>query len=116
MVEFTLVSFIFLFILLGTIDFGRAIFTYAELHNAVREGARYARVHPSDSTGTKSTVVGAISGFTLTTSAVTVSCSGSCGTGDSVTVSASYKFSAVAQTFLNLSPITLTASATDAVD
>lgn len=116
MVEFALVSVIFLTILLGTIDFGRGVFMYAELHNAVREGARYARVHPSDTTGTKSTVVGYIQGFTLSAGAVTVSCTNSCVTGDTVTVSVSYNFSAVTQSFLRLSPVTLSASATDAVD
>ena len=44
-VEFAFASIIFLLIVFGTIDFGRAIFIAGDLHNAAREGARYGKVH-----------------------------------------------------------------------
>jgi Flp pilus assembly protein TadG len=47
LVEFSLVvSFLFL-ILFGIIDFSRVFFAYATMANGVREGARYAVVHPN---------------------------------------------------------------------
>ncbi len=53
-VEFAIVSIIFLMIVLGTIDFGRAIYMYSELTNSVREGARYAQVAPTATSAIKS--------------------------------------------------------------
>jgi Flp pilus assembly protein TadG len=51
LVEFSLVvSFLFL-ILFAIIDFSRVFFAYATMANGVREGARYAVVHP-DATDT----------------------------------------------------------------
>lgn len=48
LVEFSLVvSFLFL-ILFGIIDFSRLFFAYATMANGVREGARYAVVHPDN--------------------------------------------------------------------
>ncbi|NLF12022.1 MAG: pilus assembly protein [Anaerolineaceae bacterium] len=50
-VEFAMVvSFLFL-ILFGIIDFSRLFFAYATMANGVREGARYAVVHPDDNVG-----------------------------------------------------------------
>jgi Flp pilus assembly protein TadG len=45
LIEFALVLPLFIFMVLVFIDVGRAIFTYASLSNAVREGTRYAIVH-----------------------------------------------------------------------
>ena len=51
MLEFALViSFLFL-LLFAIIDFSRVFFGYATMSNGVREGARYAIVHPHDDTG-----------------------------------------------------------------
>ncbi len=47
LVEIALVLPIFILIVLGTIDFGRAIYIYSVLANGAREGARYAIVHGS---------------------------------------------------------------------
>lgn len=117
MVEFALVGTAFFMILLGSLDFGRAIFMYSDLQNGVREGARYARVHPTDTAGIKSRVIDKTSVLGLTSSSITVSCSSSpCGTGANITVSASLPFQAVTQQFLGISPITLKATATDVTD
>jgi Flp pilus assembly protein TadG len=47
LVEIALVLPVFLLIVLGTIDFGRAIYIYSVMSNGAREGARYAIVHGS---------------------------------------------------------------------
>src|SRR5579884_311042 len=104
-VEFAIVGTVFIMILLGTLDFGRAIFMYSDLQNSVREGARYARIKPTDTSGIKSTVVNKATDLGLTSSSVTVSCSGGCTTGGTVTVSASFTFQAVTQHLLGISPI-----------
>ncbi len=51
LLEFALViSFLFL-LLFAIIDFSRVFFGYATMSNGVREGARYAIVHPNDEAG-----------------------------------------------------------------
>ncbi len=115
-VEFALVSIIFLMIVLGTVDLGRAVYMYSQLTNSVREGARYAQVAPTDTTGIKQRVVNYSTGLGLSTSDVSINCTGSCKTGDDVTVSVSMSFSLVAQQFLGISPFTMRAHATDAID
>jgi hypothetical protein len=49
MVEFALVAPAFFMLLMGIIEVGRFIFYYEVLHNATREGARYAIVNGSNS-------------------------------------------------------------------
>jgi Flp pilus assembly protein TadG len=115
-VEFALASLVFLLFVFGTIDFGRAIFVSAELHNAAREGTRYGIVHPTDTAGMKSAVVAKAVGTGLTTAGVTVSCSGGCTTGGTVTVSAQVSFSAVTQSFLGIPALTLNASSTAEIE
>ena len=45
LVEFALIIPLVLFLLMGFLDLGRAIFYYSSLSNAVREGTRYAIVN-----------------------------------------------------------------------
>jgi Flp pilus assembly protein TadG len=69
MVEFAVLAPIFFLLLLGTIDLGRAVYTYNAISNAAREGARSAV--PFDSPmPTNASVVAAVQsklggGFTL---------------------------------------------------
>jgi hypothetical protein len=49
LVEFALVAPIFILALLALLEFGRAVYYVQMLHNAAREGARYAIVHGSGS-------------------------------------------------------------------
>jgi hypothetical protein len=46
--EFAIILPIFLLIIIGVFDLGRAIFYYSGLHNAAREGARFGAVNPCD--------------------------------------------------------------------
>lgn len=52
MVEFSLAITIFLLILMGTIDLGRAAYQYNGVAQAARELARVASVHPGTTLGT----------------------------------------------------------------
>jgi Flp pilus assembly protein TadG len=111
-VEFAIVSVAFFMMVFGTIDFGRAIYMYSQLHNAVREGARYGKMNPADTSGIKSRVTDSASVFNMTDSDITVACTGGCYPGCSdVTVSASASFSAITQEFLGIGPITMSSSA-----
>lgn len=51
LVEFALILPIALFLILGFVDLGRAIFNYATISNMVREGARYAISDSTAATG-----------------------------------------------------------------
>jgi Flp pilus assembly protein TadG len=116
-VEFAIVSVAFFLMVFGTIDFGRAIYMYSQLHNAVREGARYGKLYPTATTTIKNKVIADATAFDLGTSDVTVSCAGSCtSTSTAITVAASASFSAITQEFLGIAPITMTASATDGTE
>ena len=48
LVEFALVALFLLLTMFAIIDFARVFFGYATMANGVREGARYAVVHPED--------------------------------------------------------------------
>ena len=112
-VEFALTSFVFLAIVLGTIDFGRVIFTYSQLHNAVREGARVAKVNCTGTSAIKDAVIDRSPTLGLAPGDITVSTSGGCVPPDGkATVQATTTFTAVTQAFLGISPINLTSSAT----
>jgi Flp pilus assembly protein TadG len=69
MVEFAVLAPIFFLLLLGTIDLGRAVYTYNAISNAAREGARAAVPYDSP-LPTNAAVVAAVQsklggGFTL---------------------------------------------------
>ena len=51
LLEFALVVVFLLLVMFGIIDFARVFFGYATMSNGVREGARFAVVHPHDEAG-----------------------------------------------------------------
>ena len=51
LLEFSLVIMFLLLLVFGIVDFSRVFFGYATMANGVREGARYAIVHPDDDAG-----------------------------------------------------------------
>lgn len=53
MLELAIVLPVLLLILLGTIDLGRAFYTYIALTNAAREAARYAAAHGTPASSTQ---------------------------------------------------------------
>jgi Flp pilus assembly protein TadG len=52
LVEFSLVCFMFIIMLLGVVEMGRMVLVYTTVANAARAGARYAIVHGVNRTGT----------------------------------------------------------------
>src|SRR3712207_5372250 len=78
-VEFAVVSLAFFMIVFGTIDFGRAVYMYSELSNAVREGARYGKMNPAETTNIKNRVIEkapTLNGMAYDD--IAVSCTGGC--------------------------------------
>jgi len=117
MVEFALVSILFLMTVLGALDFGRAIYINSQLTNSVSEGARYAQIAPNDTTNIRAKVIAKGTGLGLKSTDVTVTCStANCTTGGEVTVAANLKFSFITQNFLGIKPFTMHAQATNAID
>jgi Flp pilus assembly protein TadG len=55
-VEFALIISILVLILMAIFDLGRATYYISALHNAAREGARYASVFPDDVVGIEAVV------------------------------------------------------------
>jgi Flp pilus assembly protein TadG len=51
LVEFSLIAFMFIMVLLGVVEMGRMVLVYTTVANAARAGARYAIVHGGDRTG-----------------------------------------------------------------
>lgn len=111
-VEFAIVSIAFFMIVFGTIDFGRAVYMYSELSNAVREGARYGKINPEKTANIKDRVIDKSPSLGLAYGDIGVHCTGGCYPGCAdVTVTASFQFSAITQDFLGIGPITLQSSA-----
>ena len=52
LVEFSLIAFMFIIVLLGVVEMGRMLLVYTTMANAARAGARYAIVHGGERTGT----------------------------------------------------------------
>jgi hypothetical protein len=52
--EFAITSLLLLTIIFFILDLGRAVYYYSTLQNAVREGARYGIIHPTDNVGINS--------------------------------------------------------------
>jgi Flp pilus assembly protein TadG len=52
LVEFSLIAFTFIILLLSVVEMGRMVLVYATVANSARAGARYAIVHGLERTGT----------------------------------------------------------------
>lgn len=131
-VEFAIASVVFLLIVFGTIDLGRAMYLNSQLTEATRDAAREARRETANGSA-----CGGINATTLTNrvrniknydeggacgqgdhprpglqqATVTYNCTPSCTSGGRLTINASMPFQAITQQFLGIGPITLKASA-----
>jgi PKD repeat protein len=108
LVEFALITPLFLLLLLLAIDFGRVFFTYVEINNGAREAAAYAAANPTDLSGMlakaqqETNVQGqagqgavSISATCQSPSGAAIDCgaaSGGAGAGNTVTVTATEQF------------------------
>jgi Flp pilus assembly protein TadG len=95
-IEFGLCGLAFLTMLFGVVEFGRLMFTYHELAEASRIGARYAIVHGSSSgaPASKSDIANATAAATslVTSTEVTVTFSPDNNPGSEVTVAIALPF------------------------
>jgi Flp pilus assembly protein TadG len=77
LIEFSIVAFLFLTILFGVVEIGRAMFAYTTVVTAARVGARYAIVHganrnPSSGPGSDpADVVSVVTGLTTISGLIT---------------------------------------------
>lgn len=105
MVEFALIAFTFIMVLLGVVEMGRLALVYTTMANSARAGTRYAIVHggdlssgasgPNDSSAVVTTVKNFASAGLLNTANLTVNVaypSGSNLAGSPVTVSVQYPY------------------------
>jgi Flp pilus assembly protein TadG len=130
-VEFALVSIVFFFIVFATVDFGRAIFVYSELHTGVRDAAREMKVKTANGNTGGAISAGLIQnrvrrGLNPETSAeanrpglqsatASYSCTGGCVSGGRLNITASVGFTPITLGFLQIlapgiGPLTLTSS------
>ncbi|MEA2525179.1 MAG: hypothetical protein QOF73_2406 [Thermomicrobiales bacterium] len=103
MVELAFVMPVLLLLTLGVLDLGRLYADYVDLKTAARDGAGYGMMHPTDTAGMKSRVLGAgvPSGTVATAScAPSAGCSTIDGTGQ-VVVSAESVFKPVTLGFFS---------------
>ena len=104
LVEFAIIVPLFMIFVFGLIDFGFGLKAYITVSSSTREGARYAAVgnpagpsFTSCTAATPTTVIGKVCS-TMTgvqksdIQSITVSCSPSCVSGNTVSVSSSYNY------------------------
>jgi len=141
-VEFALVAPLFLFVVFGLVDLGRATMLYNSVASAAHEGARFGMVLRDASWGTnfasagngnsagtygpnitaylaagyENTIVGQVArragALDLTRTSVTIAVSTKPDRGDELTVTVGQAFSPIAGSFLGIGPITVSASST----
>jgi Flp pilus assembly protein TadG len=63
LVEFSLVAFLSVMLLLGTFEMCRMVLVYTTVANAARAGARYAIVHGSDAATTSTVIQGQVENY-----------------------------------------------------
>lgn len=116
-VEFGLVSMAFFMIVFGTIDFGRAVFMYSQLHNSVQEGARYGKMNPTANYDIEAVVIDSAENLNISPGDIDIHCKGGCYPGCAeVTVEATALFTPLTARLLGLGaddlPIRMHASST----
>jgi Flp pilus assembly protein TadG len=119
LVEFALVATMLMMLIMGMIDFGRALYTKNSLTNAAREGGRFAAVQTdvkSREADIKNVVITHMSPFggaALTAAQITVTYNEPSGTVESTTIEIAYPFEPITPIagLIGLDPLTLKASA-----
>ncbi len=94
LVEFALMLPVLLLLIVGSLDLGRAYFTYISVINAAREGARYGAAHPTDTANIRSRAKNEVDSNFITLASLNVSptCVASCVHGNTMVVTVSYPF------------------------
>jgi Flp pilus assembly protein TadG len=123
LVEFALISFMFVMVLAGVVEMGRMVLVYNTIANAAREGTRYAIVHGADQTvspsgpgnpctctDVKTVVTNFASAGLINTSAMTITVSypnGDNNAGSPVTVKVLYTYDPFVSFFSSILNTTL---------
>src|ERR671934_1756406 len=81
MVEFALVVSALLLIVIGIMEFGRALYIYNAITNSAREAVHYGIIAPADTTGIQNAAINTAVAVGLTTSNITITCS-PCSSGN----------------------------------
>jgi Flp pilus assembly protein TadG len=126
MIEFSLIAFMFIIVLLGVVEMGRMILVYTTIANAARAGARYAIVHgagqtvspsgpgsPCTCTQIQAVVTNFASAGLVTTSLLTTTVNypdNSNAAGSRVTVTVSYPYDPMVRYFTSLLSDTLSST------
>lgn len=118
LVEFALGLTVILILLAGTLDLGRAYFTFISLRDATQEGALYGSLAPSDTAGIRARVRGT-SGWPVdfndfTDAQIQVSVTGPACAGSEINVTLQMDF-VLAAPFIGGSVLPLVAEARDTI-
>lgn len=118
-VEFALIAFPFFLLVFGIIEGGRLVFTYHEIQNAAREGARYMVAHgafaddpltPGNTTEVENYVLSKTAGLDRASLEIAPDwLDGSNEPGKRVAVTVRYQFEPIVGMVLGADPITLAA-------
>ena len=105
MVEFALVSVAFFGLVFGTVDFGRVIYMYSQLHNSVQEGARYGKMNPTANYDIEAIILENGSSLDIQPNDISIHCTGGCYPGCAdITVEATARFYPLTAKLLGLGP------------
>lgn len=117
LVEMALLLPILLLLMVGMLDLGRAFYAYITITNAAREGARYAASHPTDDSSSIAAAVAeaASSGYTISSSNVSLNSGHSIQPGDPITVTVSVNYSLLSSYVIKSGSIPLSASTSMAI-
>ncbi len=127
LVEFSIAITVFLLLVMGTIDLGRAVYQFNGVSQAARELARVASVHPGGTLGTSSEVTSTLAaqrGLVPGLGTPTYACidiagatvTGPCNGGNWVRVTISSSFTPVTPLAGLIGAVTLTSSASAKIE
>ena len=89
MVEFSLVFIVFLMLMLGIFELGRAVWIYTTVAHAARQGARYGMVHGNNGSPDNAALISHVAGQAI-------------GIGGSVTVTPTWEGAGLVGTFVRV--------------
>jgi Flp pilus assembly protein TadG len=113
--EMALVMPVLVFLIVGLVDFGRAVYMRNELANAARDAARYASIDPANTTCIRAAASKHSSMVTLSAADITITPPGTLIPGQPVTVAVQSKYepvTALISDAIGVTTKTLKASAT----
>jgi len=93
--EFAIILVVLMFLLLGTLDLGRAFYYQVVITNAAREGARYGARNPTDSVGIVARVQAESSPIAIASGDITIATPNGTSAGSPIEVTVAYSFPAV---------------------